>query len=98
MYDVVYLPKATEQLESIVMYIANELHALEPAYKLLDKIDAAVSDLSIMPYRHSIYPLLQGLTHEVRFFPVDNYNIYYWVNEENKTVEILRILYKRQNQ
>ena len=96
MYKVVYLPTARRQLEDAVMYIAGDLCAPDAALALADEIDAGVRQLREMPYRFPIYHTLYAMKHEVRFFPVKNYNVYYVVREETKTVEIWRVLHRLQ--
>lgn len=98
MYKVVYLPTARRQLEDAVMYISTELCAPEAAMKLLDEVDDAVQKLTEMPYRFPIYHTFYAMKQEIRFFPVKNYNVFYVVNEETKTVEIWRILHRLQKQ
>lgn len=98
MYKVVYLPTARRQLEEAVVYIAEELCSPDAAASLLDAVDEAVKSLTEMPYRYAIYPTLYAVKREVRFIPVKNYNIHYVVNEENKTVEIWRVLHQRKRQ
>lgn len=94
MYKVVYLPIARRQLEEAVMYIAEELCAPDAADDLLDAVDEAACALSEMPYRHALYPLLFAMKREIRFVPVRNYNLFYVVNEEQKTVEIWRFIHQ----
>ena len=96
MYKVVYLPTARRQLEDAVMYIAVDLSATDAAGSLADEADEAVRRLREMPYRFAIYHTLYAMKREIRFFPVKNYNIYYVVDEEAKTVEIWRILHRLQ--
>ena len=98
MYKVVYLPTARRQLEEAVIYIAVDLCAPEAAIALADELDEAVQRLTEMPYRFSIYHTLYAMKREIRFFPVKNYNVYYVINEETKTVEIWRVLHKLRNQ
>ncbi|MBQ2953226.1 MAG: type II toxin-antitoxin system RelE/ParE family toxin [Clostridia bacterium] len=98
MYRVVYLPTARRQLEDAVMYIAVDLAAPDAAMALADAVDSAVQKLREMPYRFPIYHTLYAMKHEIRFFPVKNYNVYYVVREETKTVEIWRVLHRLQNQ
>ena len=97
MYKVVYLPAARRQLEDAVMYIAVDLCDPDAALALADEVDAFVQRLKEMPYRFPIYHTVFAIKHEIRSFPVKNYNVYYVVNEENKTVEIWRVLHKLQN-
>ena len=98
MYKVVYLPTARRQLEDAVMYIAVDLCAPDAAMALADEVDDAVQKLREMPYRFPIYHTLYAMKHEIRFFPVKKYNVFYVVREEAKTVEIWRVLHRLQNQ
>ena len=50
MYDVVYLPKARQQLMEAALYIASELAAPQAAESLLDEVDKCVDSLKEMPY------------------------------------------------
>ena len=94
MYKVVYLPTARRQLEEAVTYIAEEMCAPDAADDLLNAVDGAVCALSEMPYRHALYPLLFAMKREIRFVPVRNYNLFYVVNEDQKTVEIWRFIHQ----
>lgn len=97
MYEVVYLPTARHELEEIVEYLAVELKAPDAALDFIDAIDAMVHGLVDMPYRHPLYHANFRLTHEIRFVPVGNYNVFYAVMEESKTVEIRRVIYQRRD-
>ena len=97
MYEVVYLPTARKQLMEAVVYIATELSAPDAAESLLDAVDEQVGELCVHPYRYPVYPALYAMKHEIRFFPVKNYLLFYVVKEEQKTVEIWRFLHQLQN-
>ena len=97
MYEVIYLPTAKRELEEIVDYIAGELKAPEAALDFVNAVDAMAQGLSDMPYRHPIYYARFRLTDEIRYMPVKNYNVFYVVNEELKTVEIRQIIYQRRD-
>lgn len=60
-------------------------------------VDEQVGKLCTNPYLHPVYPTLFAMRHEIRFFPIKNYLIFYVVKEELKTVEIWRFLHQRQN-
>ena len=64
---------------------------------LADEVDQAVQELKEMPYRFPIYHTLDAMKREIRFFPVKNYNVYYVIDEDSKTVEIWRVLHRLQN-
>lgn len=97
MYEVVYLPTARKQLTNAALYIAKELSAPDAAENLLVAVDEQIAELCIHPYRHPIYHSLYAMKHEIRFFPVKGYLVFYVVKEERTTVEIWRFLHQRQN-
>ena len=47
-----------------------------------------------MPYRHPIYHTSFAVLEEVRWISVKNYNVFYKIFEEEKTVEIRRVLHQ----
>ncbi|MBR6710820.1 MAG: type II toxin-antitoxin system RelE/ParE family toxin [Selenomonadaceae bacterium] len=97
MYEIIYLPTARKQLEDIVDYIAAELAAPDTAFDFIDEVDKAIKSLAEMPYRHSIYHTSFAVLEEVRWISVKNYNVFYKVFEEDKTVEIRRVLLQLQD-
>lgn len=97
MYEVIYLPTALKQLEDIVDYLAFELNAPDAALNFIDEVDAAAKSLAEMPYRHPIYHTSFAVLEEARWVPVKNYNVFYKVFEEEKTVEIRRVLHQFQD-
>jgi len=97
MYDVIYLPSAKQELDEIIDYISIELKAPEAALNFIDAVDDMAKRLTEMPYRHPIYHSQFRPNSEIRFVPVKNYNIFYKVDEEHKTVEVHRIIYQRRD-
>ena len=97
MYKVVYLPTARKQLIDAVLYISTELSTPDAAEDLLEMVDEEIGKLSVHPYRHPVYHALYTVKHEIRFFPVKSYLVFYVVEEEQKMVEIWRFLHQRQH-
>lgn len=97
MYEIIYLPTARKQLEDIVDYIAVELAAPDAALDFIEEVGKATKSLAEMPYRHPIYHTSFALLEEVRWISVKNYNVFYKIFEEEKTVEIRRVLHQLQN-
>ena len=97
MYEVIYLPTARKQLEDIVDYIAVELAAPDAALDFIDEVDKVAKNLAEMPYRHPFYHTGFALLEEVRWMSVKNYNVFYKIFEEDKTVEIRRVLHQHQD-
>ena len=94
-YEISYLPVARKDTFDLMLYIANQLHAPESALRIVDAIDESVERLATFPYAYPVYRLVQPLATEYRLLPVDNYNVFYTVLEESKTVEIHRVLYAK---
>ena len=97
MYEIIYLPTARKQLEDIVDYIAVELAAPDAALDFIEEVGKATKSLAEMPYRHPIYHTSFALLEEVRWISVKNYNVFYKIFEEEKTVEIRRMLHQLQD-
>ena len=97
MYEIIYLPTARKQLEDIVDYIAVELAAPDAALDFIEEVGKATKSLAEMPCRHPIYHTSFALLEEVRWISVKNYNVFYKIFEEEKTVEIRRVLHQLQN-
>ena len=97
MYEVIYLPTARKQLEDIIDYLAFELNAPDAAIDFINEVDVAGKSLVEMPYQHPIYHTRFAVLEEVRWVPVKSYNVFYKVFEEEKTVEIRRVLHQLQD-
>lgn len=94
MYEVVYLPTARRQLAEIIDYITLELNAPDAALAFIEALDATTRSLSEMPYRHPVYHSRFAIPEEIRFVPVKRYNLFYRVYEEEKIVEVRRIIHQ----
>lgn len=95
-FKIIYSKAAITELRNIYQYIALNLSEPEIAKGQVDRIRKAVYSLDYMPERYvRVYPEL--LNKNIRKFTVDNYVIYYEVDNNNKKVMILHILNGRQN-
>lgn len=92
-YSLKFAPKASEDLEQIYSYISGKLFAEVAAHNLLKKIERNIMKLRYFPYSGS-FVLDEPLKNKgYRKLVVDNYIIFYLVNELEKHVVIMRILY-----
>lgn len=95
-YSLKFTPKASEDLEQIYIYISGKLFAEIAANNLLERIENSIMRLKLFPYSGSLVfdePLKTIGYHKLI---VDNY-IVYLVNEMEKQVVIMRILYGARN-
>jgi addiction module RelE/StbE family toxin len=97
MYRVFMTHTATEDLKSIARYVAQEFREPAIAQKLVDSIKDAILSLKEMPVRFSLLSdeILRGKG--LRKLMLENYIVFYKVEEKDSTVTIVRILYGRRN-
>lgn len=90
-------PKAEEDLDEIYGYIFGTLSAAMAADKLVDHIEKAIMRLKEYPF-YCQYVLDEPLkTRGYRKLIVENYLVFYLVNEAEEEVVIMRILYGASN-
>ncbi len=92
-YMVVYSEAARNDLHAIYRYIANTKMSPETAKRLTLKIRKKIYSLNIMPKRFAMLDWKPWKTMGLRKVAVDNYLIFYYVDEEHNNVIIVRIFY-----
>ena len=92
-WNIVYTVQARNDLRDIYEYIALELLAPETATGQTQRIMKMIRSLEEMPMRHRLYGEEPWFSQGIRFFPVDNYLIFYLPEEPQNIVNILRIMY-----
>lgn len=97
MYDLEYLPSALEDMVDIVRYISDELKNPQAAYKLAEKFSASGESIAAFPYSNPAYIPVRALKHEYRKLLIENYTMFYWVDEDKETVVIARVIYSKRN-
>lgn len=96
-FSLKFTSKANEDLEQIYSYISAKLFAEIAADKLLERIEGSIMRLKDFPYSCS-FVLDEPLKNRgYRRLIVDNYIVFYLVNELDKQVVVMRILYGAQS-
>ena len=92
-YEVRSTARARVDMKNIYSYIADTL--LEPviAEKQYSRIEKAVYSLDTMPERFRRYETEPWRSRNLRIMPVDNYLVFYTVDNKNQTVTVARIIY-----
>lgn len=93
MYEIIYLPIAKQDITDIVLYVSDYLKAPQAAMDLLDAFDYSISLLVEFPYAHTLFHPLRPLEAEYRMVPVKNYAVFYLIREQQRIIEIHRIIY-----
>lgn len=77
----------------IAKYIGVKLENPEAAERLAKKMIEAAEKLTDMPYKCPVYIPVKPLRHEYRKLIVQNYIMFYWVDEDKKRITIARVVY-----
>ena len=91
-YKILRTDKADEQLRDIIFYIAEDSGSVDTALNYLDKLENAISNLSIFPNSGSVprYATLRRQGYKVLI--VEQHLVFYKVNDTSKTVIIYAVV------
>ena len=95
MYKIHYLPLALDDLKNIMRYITYKLESPRTAERLRLKVDKEVRKIAENPYRCHLFASPEKLKHEYRVLHIDNYSLFYVV--ENESVVIYRVIHALRN-
>lgn len=92
-FKVIYSDTAKGDLKSIYEYIAFELSEPLIASNQTKRIMDAVRSLEEMPARYRLYDHESWRSCGLHIVPVNNYLIFFLIDEATETVKIIRIMY-----
>mgnify|MGYP003404940783 CR=1 FL=1 len=96
-YKVGYSEDALNDLREIYAYIANELLVPETAAAQVGRIRKEVRSLDFMPARYALVEWDPWHSMKMHQLPVDNFIVYYLVDDEEMAVTVVRIFYGGQD-
>ena len=96
-YDVKITEHARLDMKMIYEYIADTLMESVTAEKQYTRIETAVFSLNQMPERFRRYEKEPWRSRNLRVMPVDNYIVFYTVDNEKRVVSVARIMYGRRD-
>ena len=96
-YKVIIQESAELDLMGIIEYIATDLGEKDIALRLYRSMVENINSLSSTPGRCAIIDEEPYKTMRTRRLIINNYSVFYFVNNETETVHILRILYNRRD-
>lgn len=97
-FAIIVTPQAQRHLQHIRDYIAYELKARENAKNTLDFLVSEMKKLSYMPHRISVVKEEPWMQREIRRLRAKNFYIYFLINEEQRKVYILAVIYVKREQ
>lgn len=96
-YSVYITENARIDIIDSVEYIRNILLNPRASYNLLTRITKEVNSLSVSPQRNQIVSESYLSVHEIRMAVTGSYLIFYILNEDGKSVNVIRFLYGKRN-
>ena len=90
--------QAREHLREIRTYIEQKFLAPVAAKNTIAAIRTQIQSLSHMPDRIHLTPEQPWYDQGVRRDRVKKYYIYYWIDEDRRTVQIIGVIYVRRDQ
>lgn len=97
-YNVRITRQAAQHLESILDYIAIDLSSPDAAERLRVLLKEEIESLSTFPERIKLVDDEPWRSEGIRRKPVHNYYVYFWIDEENKKVQVISVVYVKREQ
>ncbi len=92
-FTVLISERAENDLRDIFLYISSSLRARENAVGQLKRLEKAINALTEFPERFKIYESDKYSSGNLRVMPVDNYLVFYNVDNDRRIVNVVRVLY-----
>ena len=96
-YKLIITNPAKNDLSEIANYIASELAASQAAISFLDKVSDCYDNISRNPLMFPLCDNERLMNKKYRKAIINNYLMFYRVDENNKTVYIMRFVYGGRN-
>ncbi len=96
-YEVILTEKAKIELKGIYDYISKSLMSEIAAKNLYNKVKDSILRLEDFPESCSIIEHYKDNKYQYRKLVINNYLVIYRIDEENKKVYIVRIIYGKRN-
>ena len=95
MYKIEFLPIAKKDIDNIIYYISHNLKNVVASKKLRDLFISSLDKIIEFPYGCSIYQPVSFLKYEYRIYKVKNFLMFYIVDDKQKIITIVRVLYEK---
>jgi len=96
-FQIEYAPAAYDDLDEIFTYIVTELQEPDAAIRIIEAIETAILKLSQFPYMYAVARDAMLANKGYRMLTVENFAVFYLVNDERQIIGIRRILYGKRN-
>lgn len=97
-YEVKITEYALEAMRGIAHYIAYDLFSPQAAVNTLNAIRAEIKSLDTLPSRVALTDDEPWHSEGIHKMPVNNYLVYFWINEDEHIVHVTNVVYARRDQ
>jgi len=97
-YEVKLTNTAAGQLKDIISYISNILLEPEIAKRWSERIKNDILSLDNMPFRYPLVDKEPWRAEGIHKMKIENFIVYYWVNEETSVVWVTAVVYGKRDQ
>ena len=97
-YEVRITRHAETSMREIAQYIAHDLLAPEAAINLMMVLQREIEKLNHTPHRIHLTPEEPWCSEGVRRMAVRNFYVYFWVNDDDKKVQVIDVVYMKRDQ
>ena len=97
-FDVRITGQAEAQLSDIVQYVAYKLQSPMTALRLLDTLEESINSLSEQPKRVPLVKDEPWHSNGIRRKLVKNFIVYFWIDDDAKTVHVTAVVYSKRDQ
>ncbi len=98
MYKIMLTDNALTQLRESVSYISKVLFEPKIARDWSERIKKEILSLDHMPFRYPLVEEEPWRSKGIHKMTVENFIVYYWVNDETSIVWVLAVIYGRKDQ
>lgn len=95
MYRLEFLPIAKKDMDDIIYYISNNLKNSTAAINLSKCFINSARSILEFPYSSSEYSSTSKLKNVYRSVKVKNFLMFYTINENDKIITVVRVLYQK---
>jgi len=96
-YNIQISDKAEEDLDSIIEYLITKLKAPIFAVEFLDEFEKRIDKLRTSPKAFKIIDNDMHIIDKIRILQIKNYLAFFVIDEKEKMVSIIRVLYGRRD-
>ena len=96
-YKINITKSALSDIRSTALYISHTLMNKSASNRLLDNIQEKMDLLSVTPYMNPVVNDGFLASNGIRFQMIDKYMAFYIVDEETKTISVIRFIHSRRD-